>query len=97
MYFINNINPKPAARRYELHPFPQVTDLVNPPVGSRVNFQNIQGTALVDAQAISALIARFPSLGLKAVYGFGQNLCNTGLAGSPRPAKKISVTYPTLI
>ena len=29
MYFVNNINPKPAARRNELHPLPQVADLVN--------------------------------------------------------------------
>src|SRR5690554_6278698 len=92
MRFINNVYLVVPFHRGKLHPFPKDADLVDSPVGSPVNLQNIHGNPVVNPAATRAIIAGVGAIPPgPAVYRFGENLRTRSLPWSPPTAEKIGM------
>lgn len=92
--FINNINFKATCGRRILHIVAKVADLVNPAVGSTVNFNDIERGTGGNFLAIGARIARGGGGAFAAINGFGKNAGSCGFPCAAHAAKKVSVRQP---
>ena len=62
-----------AVDGFVLHPFPERSHLVDPSVGSPVDFQNIDGTVFIDFVAEFAFVAGIGCRAMLTIQRFGKN------------------------
>ena len=86
IYFIFTLNWR------VLYLFPYFPDVIHAVVGGGVNFQNVQGTLIVNGLAGRTLVARIAVHRMLAVHRLGKKLRNGCLSGSPCAAEKVCVT-----
>ena len=97
MDFVNNVDFLPAHGGKRAYRFFQRADFFNAPVRSGIDFIDIQTCALIDFAAALAFITGIGSIGVEAVYCFGQNLCHTGLSRTSGAGKQIGVGQAVLL
>src|SRR3972149_6632189 len=89
--FVNDIDLVPADGRGEPNLFPERADILNPPIGSGIDLDQVQVASLFNLFANSAGSIRFPGFGVFAVDGLGEDAGGCGLAGAARASEEISV------
>ena len=92
--FVDDVNLIAGLRRRELHVFPQVADLVDPPVGGGVDLIDIHRRAFVDQLAGTATVAGRRRRSFLAVQRLRQHFGGAGLAGSARSGEQVGMGNP---
>ncbi len=94
MNFINDEDVVPVSCGGVFCTFPQLANVIDAGVGSRVDLENIDGFSRRDFLARSALVARSDRRSLSAVQPLGQNPCRRRLSHTPGPGKEVCVADP---
>jgi hypothetical protein len=88
---VDDVDLVARSRRKEGHFLPELPDLVNPAVGSTVDFHDVQGFTLENPEAIGAAVAGLAVLGRKAIGGAGEDPGKGSFSHAALPSKKIGV------
>src|SRR4030067_642227 len=83
--------------RREVDVFPELADIIDPPVRGAVDLDHIKGRGAADFAAVTALAARPGRRAALAVKSLGQNPRHSGLAHAAGPRKQIGMGYPPLL
>ena len=94
VHFINDIYAILARRRHISGIFPQISDLVNTPVGCPIDFLDVYGRPIYDFHARLALITWYPGLALFAIDGLSKDSSNRGFADTSGSAEEIGMCKP---
>ncbi len=71
MDFVDDIDLEAAFTRREMHFFKQIADFIDAPVGSTVNFKNVQRIAIRNLLAGRTFAARFGSFAIVTIQRLG--------------------------
>ena len=94
VHFVDDVDLVGALGRQVLDLFPQVPHFVDAPVGGAVDFQDVQGRALGDFDAILTGVVGVRRGACGAVEGLGQDAGHRGLAHPPGAAEEKGVGHP---
>ena len=96
MDFVNNIDFKASLVGREIDLIAEVTDVFNAGVGSGIDLDQVEKAALVDRQAVIALITRTGAEVLfQAVDRLGKDAGDRGFTGAARPGEQIGMPLLT--
>ncbi len=94
---IDDVDLDAQRRRQILDPVAQLADLVDPPIGGGVDFDQVDRRARGDLHAGSAFAARLGALPVQAVDGFGQDPGSGRLPRPPHAGEQVGVRDPALL
>jgi hypothetical protein len=93
MDLVDDVDLHPPLRGREVHPVPEVPDLVYPPIRSGVHLQHVHRGVVDNRAAALARTVRLWRRPLLAVQPHRQHLRRRGLAGPARPREQVSVSH----
>lgn len=91
MHFVDDVDLVFSGSRLESRTLDEVADMVDPVVGSRVDFDHVNHPAFEKGAAVFAFVAGASVRGERsAIDGLGKNAGDGGLPCSARTVKKVS-------
>jgi hypothetical protein len=94
VYFIDDVNLEFILSGKIPDILPELSNLINAPVGGPVNLYHIHRNTRADFLAEGTAIARLRGRPVLAIEGFGQNPGHRSFTHPARASKKVSVRYP---
>ena len=91
MGLVDDVDLVLALRRREADLVAQVAHLVDAPIGSRVDLDEVEETALPDRDAVFAPIAGLAILRVRAVHGLRDETGDRRLSGASHPGQQVRV------
>ncbi len=94
MGLVEDVDLAPQVGRGVVDPLTELTDVIDPAVGCRVDLDEVEGPALADGHARRAGVARVAVLEVRAVDGLGEDPRERRLARPARPDEQDRVRDP---